>query len=168
LADRLTELPLLFGVVLLIFAALHDVAARTIPNTIAALVAVCGLAARLGAGDATISVCVAGLVFGVAFLLWLRGFLGGGDVKLLGACAILVPPHAVLSMVLDIAIAGGALAAIYLCLRVAVPKNVDRVNRPRSFVGRVLRAEQWRIHRNCPLPYASAIAAGVFISSWHG
>ena len=37
----------------------------------------------------------AGIVFGVALVCWLRGWMGGGDVKLLGACALLVPPVAV-------------------------------------------------------------------------
>ena len=47
------------------------------------------------------------LVFLAGAFCWRRGWLGGGDVKLLAATAVLVPPSLVVNLLLDVALAGG-------------------------------------------------------------
>jgi prepilin peptidase CpaA len=160
---HLAALPVVAGLLLLVAAALHDVAARTVPNAMSAMIAVAGFVARLMDQRLALGLGVCVAVFLAAAICWRRGWMGGGDVKLLAAVALLVPPSSVGPLLLDVALAGGVLAIAYLVLRALVPSPPLRRRRPRSFPARVLRAEQWRIHRNCPLPYASAIAAGAFV-----
>jgi prepilin peptidase CpaA len=144
-------------------AALHDVAARTIPNWMAAALTMMGLAARI-IDHTVLSGVAAGLaVFMAAAFCWRRGWMGGGDVKLLGGAATIVQPHAVFAMLACVAFAGGALAFLYLIGGKVVPAT-SRIGRPSTLLARVLRAERWRIRRGGPLPYACAIAAGVVIT----
>ena len=148
----------LAGAVLLLLAALHDIAARTVPNRLAAALAVAGIALRVLAGNAGTGLMIGTVVFCLAALCWRRGWMGGGDVKLLAATAIVVPPPMVFSFVTAVAICGGVLAVSYLVARrvVAAPA----AGRPHGLLARALRVERWRIHRGGPLPYACAIAAG--------
>ncbi len=162
----LTIVPLAAGVALLLAAALHDIAARTVPNGMALALAIAGLLSRIADGTILMSV-VAGLsVFLAATVCWRRGWMGGGDVKLLGAVATMVPPHAVFSLLAFIAFAGGGLALIYLAGRRRAGKRRTETpgRRPSGLPARVLRAESWRMRRGGPLPYACAIAAGVLIT----
>jgi prepilin peptidase CpaA len=154
------------GAVLLVAAGLHDVAARTVPNRLAVMVAGLGVVARLLDANLLIGLAVAFAVFSVAFFCWRRGWMGGGDVKLLGAVALLVPPTSVGTMVVDVALAGGVLAVTYLVLQAALPSRIGSPNRPKSFAARALRAERWRISRKGPIPYASAIAVGALFCLW--
>ncbi|MDO9709132.1 prepilin peptidase [Paracraurococcus lichenis] len=147
---------------LLLAAALHDIAARTIPNAASLAIALAGLAARALAEEALPGLAAALAVFLLAWLAWRCRVMGGGDVKLLAACALLVPPAAVPSLVLATAIAGGLLGLAYLALRPLLP--APAAARPGGLPGRALRAEAWRIRRGGPLPYAVAIALGTFFT----
>ena len=80
------------GLALFGLACLQDWAMRLVPNRVPAAIAVIGLALRLGDGTALAGVLMAAAVFGGAFFCWRRGWLGGADVKLLGAGALLAPP----------------------------------------------------------------------------
>ena len=143
---------------LLLMAALHDLAARTVPNWMAGVLAVLGLALRAVAGGLLAGLCAGAVVFVLAAICWRRGWMGGGDVKLLAASAVVVPPSLVLSFIAAVAICGGVLAIAYLIAGrlVAAPRTA----RPRTLLARALRVERWRIQRGGPLPYACAIAAG--------
>ena len=46
-------------------------------------------------------------VFAASTLCWKRGWMGGGDVKLLSAAAIFVPPLHVGDMLVAVTLAGG-------------------------------------------------------------
>jgi prepilin peptidase CpaA len=148
------------GAAILVVAGLHDVAARTVPNRLALAVAAAGIVARVLDADLPMSLVAALAVFAAAALCWHRGWMGGGDVKLLGAVAILVPPQSALALVVDIALAGGILALTYLLLYATLPAPAASARRPQSFPARAWRAERWRIARRGPIPYASAIAVG--------
>lgn len=145
------------AVLLLVHAALHDVAARTVPNRISAALAFVGVGLRLTLGDLALALLAAAAVFVAGFCLWLRGWLGGGDVKLLAALSLALPPGEVPALLALVAIAGGVLALLHLLLR---PWARPAIGRPRRLPARVVRAESWRIARCGPLPYAVAIAAG--------
>ena len=158
--------PFVTGVAIVLAAALHDVAARTVPNWMALALVTTGLLMRIADGT-VLSALLAGIsVFLAAAFCWRRGWMGGGDVKLLGAVATLVPPYAVLTLLSFIAFSGGALALFYLAGRMFARKRSHATfrRRPSSLTRRVLRAEAWRIRRGGPLPYACAIAAGVVIT----
>jgi prepilin peptidase CpaA len=142
----------------LLVAAGHDIIARTVPNWLALLIAALGLGARIADGHVLSGVLSGLVVFVAAAICWRRGWLGGGDVKLLGAVAIVVPPGSVLIFIAAMSIAGALHALAYLSLRRVVPPATQL--RPRRLLARALRAETWRIRRGGPLPYACAIAAG--------
>jgi prepilin peptidase CpaA len=143
---------------LLLAAALHDIAARTIPNWIPAALALDGVVAKSISGGLLLGLAIGLLVFILATLMWRRGLMGGGDVKLLGAAAIVVPASLAASFLITVSLAGGVLALLYLLLRlvVAPPAAI----RPRHRLARIVRAERRRIRACRSLPYACAIAAG--------
>ncbi len=149
---------LVTGAALLVMASLHDLVARTIPNWLVGALAVLGIVLRALTGSLLGGVVAGLVVFVLAAICWRRGWMGGGDVKLLAAAAIAVPPSLVLSFITAVALCGGVLALLYLVAgRMVAPPPASR---PRSLLARALRVEQWRIRRGGPLPYACAIAAG--------
>ncbi len=146
----------------LLFAAVHDLAVRTVPNRVPLIVAAAGLGLNALAGQLVPALFGGGLVFAGGWYCWRRGWIGGGDVKLLSACTLLVPPASVPELVLSTAIAGGGLALLYLALARLLPGGV--APRPTGLLGRVWRAERRRIRRRLSLPYACAISAGVLLT----
>jgi prepilin peptidase CpaA len=92
--------------------------------------------------------------------------MGGGDVKMFAAGAMTAPPWLVPSQILAISLAGGVLGLVYLLLRRFSPRPAE--TRPASRVGRILRAERWRIRRGAPLPYGCAICAGIVFTLLQG
>jgi len=128
-----------------------------------------------------VSLLVGTMVFILTGLCWKRGWLGGGDVKLLGAAAIVVPPAAVAPFITAVALAGGVLALVYLACGRLIPISILRrtigqtpvgqtpvgqtpigqsITRPAGLLSRAWRLERRRLSRGGPLPYAVAIAAG--------
>ena len=148
------------GAALLVAAALHDIVGRTVPNGVAAALAIAGIVVQAIQGTLLYGLPAALLVFVVAAICWRRGWMGGGDVKLLGATALVVPPFEVGSFLVLTAQCGGLLALLYLLLsrtvRLPPPGRLGTCH----LFARVLRAERWRICRGAPLPYGFAIAAG--------
>ena len=150
-----------FGIILvLVGAALTDICARRVPNRLSAAVAVIGLCSRALGGGLAVSLLAAVAVFAVLYVFWLRGWLGGGDVKLLAACVVAVPVSAVGDLLLAVSLSGGLLALIYLALRPAIRRAGPAAGQPATSLRRILRIEGWRIRRGGSLPYACAIAAG--------
>jgi len=144
---------------LLLQAAVRDIMTRTVPNWVPLTLAV--LCASLAASDLRL---IWGLGFGLAIfalclICWKRGWMGGADVKLLGATAIAVAPSDAETFILAVSLFGGILALGYLAGRL-VPRPRIAPTRPKSLLPRVLRVEAWRIRHHGPLPYACAIAAG--------
>ena len=154
----LTSGLVLCSAAMLLIASLHDLVARTVPNWLAAVLAVLGIGLRALSGSLLAGTCAGVVVFVLAAICWRRGWMGGGDVKLLAASAIVVPPSLVLSFIAAVSMSGGVLAILYLIAGRLVTR--PRAGRPRSLLARALRVERWRIHRGGPLPYACAIAAG--------
>ncbi len=148
----------------LLFAAAHDVAVRTIPNAIPIVVATAGLGLNGLDGHIAAALFGAALVFAGSWYCWRRGWIGGGDVKLLSAATLLVPPASMPELVLSTAISGGVLALFYIVLARVMPGGP--VPRPSGLIRRVWRAERRRIRRGLPLPYGCAIAAGVALTLW--
>ncbi|WP_426955203.1 prepilin peptidase [Muricoccus radiodurans] len=145
----------------LLLACWHDVATRTLPDGIAALLALGGAAAQFLAGDLGGSLLVAALVLLGAAVAWRSGALGGGDVKLLAACALLAGAARVPLLLVGTALAGGLLTLPYLLGRRWPPAIPGRAA---SLPARVWRAELRRIGRGGPLPYALAIGAGTALT----
>jgi prepilin peptidase CpaA len=150
----------------LVAAALHDVGFRTVPNWMPLILVALAGGLRIGQGNLALSAGVGIIVLLAAALCWRRGWLGGGDVKLMAASVMLVPPALCIALVLQVALCGGVLALLYLALSrlVARPSSA----RPPGWLARIARAERYRMHRRGPLPYASAIAAGALLTLARG
>ena len=149
-----------FAIVLLVYAALHDLAVRTIPNWLPLLLLVVGVCARLLDHSLMAGMLAAVVVFALLFGLWLGGGMGGGDVKLWAASVLLVPPvwRSELFFFLHVVMFRGMLAILYLLLSFFVRR--PRASRGGGYLRRFWRVERWRIGRRRALPYACAIAAG--------
>ena len=146
---------------ILLGAVLNDVAFRTVPNWMPATLMALGIGIRMQDGGLALGLLACVLILLGAGFCWRRGWMGGGDVKLLGACGVLAPPGLLGVMLLDVALAGGVSAVLYLALGrvLAAPAPVCPPGRLRS----VLWAERHRICSHSPVPYASAIAVGALL-----
>jgi prepilin peptidase CpaA len=146
----------------------QDLRARIIPNRLVGLVAVCGLglSVLLRLDQLWISLLAASfLLLGLGMLARLH-VLGGGDVKLLSAASLLVPPAQSPALIVYTAVAGGVLSAAYLTARLIVRRRgaADSMTAGGGMSGGRLTwfaHEQARIAADCPVPYALAIAGGM-------
>jgi prepilin peptidase CpaA len=160
---------LIAGAGLLLLAAVHDMAARTVPNWVAVLLALTGLGARIMGNNVSTGLIAGAAVFAIAAFCWRRGWLGGADVKLMAAATLAVPSGHVITFIVAMSVSGSILAVLYLAAgriaraartRAAAQMHGELTTRPSSLLGRAIRAELWRLRRGGPLPYACAIAAG--------
>jgi len=139
------------------FAAAMDLFTMKIPNRISVLLVLAFFPLALLAGlDAWVitghvSAGVLMLVLGV--LLFIPGWFGGGDAKLMAAIGLWIGPENLLAYMLYVALAGGLIAAAFFSAR-SVP------------LPRVLLGEAWalRLHRHdTGIPYGLALAAGALL-----
>lgn len=105
--------------VLLLIAAVGDLRSREIPNWLNAGIALLAIPFWWSLGlaiwpDIAIQVAVAAAVFLLFALLFYLGAMGGGDVKLVAALALWLPAGAVLTLLIVMSIAGGALTIAML------------------------------------------------------
>ncbi|MFC0387102.1 prepilin peptidase [Muricoccus vinaceus] len=151
---------LLLSTPLLAYACWRDLSARVIPDSISLALAGVGLAARLSVGReaALLSLLTAFLLFGTLLFCAMRGWLGGGDVKLAGAVALGLSPAASWDFTFLTAMAGGLLGAVYLAGPLFAPRLAAA--RGAGLLPRVAAVEARRLRRRGPLPYGFAIAAG--------
>lgn len=157
------------SILLLLAAALSDLAWRVIPNRIPVLVACLGLVSQFFIGDPVWALIGAASVFTVCAVLWRLNVIGGGDVKLLAAVALCVPPANLLGLYMAITLTGTALGLIYLGLRPVMRRLLPKLlTRPATLWRRVMRVEFWRIGRGRSLPYAIAIATGTLTILFQG
>jgi prepilin peptidase CpaA len=104
------------------------------------------------------SLVAATILFLLLFVIYQRGWMGGGDVKLLVALAVGLPLMGVIQLLTITALAGGVLAVVHLMLRVLPYPRLAPAGS--SLARRVYAIERWRHLRRAPLPYGVAIACG--------
>jgi prepilin peptidase CpaA len=172
MADTMSTVVLLqtgtvvMATVLLGIAALNDIATRAIPDGVPLVLMFIGIVVHSVSRDVAAALGASAAVFLLGMVSWRLGWMGGGDVKLLAACAGLVSPGLVPQLVLNTAMFGGGLACSYLALRcVARPIRLQpHVARPRLLAVRIWHVERWRIGHRPTLPYGCAIAAGTLLT----
>ena len=146
-------------ILMLLYVATIDVATRLISNEICLAIALLGIAGQFAIPmQIAQSLMVAAILFLLLLLVYTRGWIGGGDLKLLVALAIGLPLTGVIQLLTITALAGGVLALVHLIMRrLPYPKLAPA---GASFVRRVSAIERWRHLRHAPLPYGVAIACG--------
>jgi prepilin peptidase CpaA len=144
---------------LLLYVAAIDIATRLIHNEICLSLALLGIASQF-AGHAHVaeSLVTATILFLLLLVVYARGWMGGGDVKLLVALAIGLPLMGVVQLLTVTTLAGGVLALAHLVMRrLPFPRPAPAGS---SVLRRVCAVERWRNLRQAPLPYGAAIACG--------
>jgi prepilin peptidase CpaA len=150
---------LFLEILLLLYVAVIDIATRLIRNEICLALALLGIAAQFASPThVTESLIAATILFLLLIVIYQRGWIGGGDVKLLAALVIGLPWLGVIQLLTITALAGGVLALVHLMMRLLpYPKRAPAGS---SLVRRVYAIERWRNLRHAPLPYGVAIACG--------
>jgi prepilin peptidase CpaA len=146
-------------ILLLLYVAVMDIATRLIRNEICLMLALLGIAVQfVSPMHVTESVVAATILLLLLIVVYQRGWIGGGDVKLLAALAVGLPLMGVIQLLTITALVGGVLALVHLMLRLLpYPKLAPAGS---SLVRRVYVIERWRNLRHAPLPYGVAIACG--------
>ncbi len=98
----------------LIWAAVSDILSRKIANVTSIACAALGVVYAVSAGDVLYHFLTAFAVLTLGFAAFARGWLGGGDAKLLAACALWMGPGHILTFLFFTAAAGGILALLWL------------------------------------------------------
>jgi len=146
-------------ILLLLYVATIDVATRLIRNEICLVLALLGIAGQLASPMQLVESLIAAMIlFLLLFMIYQRGWIGGGDVKLLVALAIGLPLTGVIQLLTITALAGGVLALVHVMMRLLPYPRLAPAGS--SLVRRVYAIERWRHLRHAPLPYGVAIACG--------
>ncbi len=147
------------AILLLLYVATIDIATRLIRNEICLALALLGIAGQLASPmQVAQSLAVAAILFLLLFVMYQRGKIGGGDVKLLVALAVGLPLTGVMQLLTVTVLAGGVLALVHLMMRLLPYPRLAPAGS--SLVRRVYAVERWRHLRHAPLPYGVAIACG--------
>jgi prepilin peptidase CpaA len=147
---------------LLAWAALSDGLRFRIPNAaslgIALLYPAHVLASPLPV-DWSGALIVAGILFAVGIVLFAKGMVGGGDVKLLSAAALWAGPHLILPLLIVMGLTGGLLSVIAWLLQ-----YLQRV-RTVGWAALTLPQPDGRVFER--VPYGVAIVAGGAYAAIH-
>ena len=146
-------------ILLLLYVAVIDIATRLIHNEICLTLALLGIGSHF-AGPAHIAELLIGVavLFLLLLVVYARGWMGGGDVKLLVALAIGLPLAGMVQLLTVTAMAGAVLALMHLMMRSLPHPRTAPAGSP--LLLRVYAVERWRNVRHAPLPYGAAIACG--------
>jgi prepilin peptidase CpaA len=142
-------------------AAFSDVRTRKIPNAIPVAVAAFGLAVSAFGGwrDLGSAIAAGAILLVVGTIPFGLGLIGGGDVKLLAACACVFGLAYVLPLVIYTALIGGVLALCVAAFTGELRSIVARVGR--RVAPALAPAGPAGPPSSTRLPYAVAIAGGV-------
>ena len=147
-----------------LLAACSDLAARRIPNALTFGVAALaiGFSALHGPWSVLVSILLFAIVFVAGSFPYGRGWIGGGDVKLLAAGAALANWPGAATFLLATALAGGVLSTVELARqgRLRVTMNRFAVAAAAGSLEAGMDSDPTRRNK---LPYALAIAAGALV-----
>ncbi len=105
---------------LVAFAAVSDIARRTIPNWTVIALAVVWIGAAIAGqsvGAWYYALLSAVIAFGLGYVFYLFGIMGAGDAKLFTAAALFTGLGWLMQFALITALLGGLLAVVYLIIR---------------------------------------------------
>src|SRR5688500_14710590 len=104
---------------LVLLAAAWDLRKREIPNSLNAALALLAIPFWWSSGlalwpEIAIQLAVGAAVLGLFAIAFELGAMGGGDVKMVAAVALWLPPSAVVVLLVIMSLAGGVLTAVML------------------------------------------------------
>jgi len=148
------------------WAAVVDVRERLVPYTSMAVVAAGSTVARALLPPFWPSVAAAFVLFILLSLLAGTGAFGGGDAKLIAAAALGESLSGLMTLLLEIALAGGILACLYvvggwLCRRLAARGEAGGGAGAGGALRHLVAGEVARMRAREPMPYAVAIFAAL-------
>jgi prepilin peptidase CpaA len=156
----------IFAAAVVIYAAVaaQDLQQRRVSNLLCAGIAVLGLARwalLMQITPAAWAVALAVVLFGIGFLFFVRGWLGGGDVKLITATVLLIGADSTPAFLFLMSVIGSALALIIIIyirlgrlFGTTVPESEDTVEDTM-----IATADRFKV----PYGVAVAIAASVVV-----
>ena len=112
------------AIALLLIAAYSDIRTLKIPNILVLAIATLGIIRLILLSDtiaAIFAIGFAALIFLIGFVLFLRGIVGAGDVKLLMATILMIRYPNLLTFLLRMSIFGALLSVVVIVLRSYVP-----------------------------------------------
>lgn len=129
-----SELFVLVLAATLVAAAVGDIRTRTIPNGLNLAIALAAIpfwyASDLSLWpEVALRIGVAVLVFGLFAGAFALGMMGGGDVKLLAAIALWLPPAAVAALLVLMSLAGGAIT-LFMAARHRLARRTEKLEVP--------------------------------------
>lgn len=152
------KLSLIVFPALVIWAGIKDGTNYTIPNWISATLALAyvpiAVLVGMGLGQIGLSILVTLAVLIIGIVCFALRWIGGGDAKLLAACALWLGPSSLPMFLLTTALLGGGLALGLLALR--NPLLVPLVQRLPPWTARLVTPSE-------DVPYGVAIAAAALI-----
>lgn len=153
----MTDVSVLGAVAILVAAAVSDVRCYRISNRLCLSLALLFVVRSVLDGQPfpVANLLSAAAVFLGGLGLFARGLIGGGDVKLIGAAALWVPPDWVGMQMAAVTIGGAVLAILLLALRKV------KVLFPPSPGGTA--ALPMLLQDGAPVPYGVAIAFGTIL-----
>ena len=155
--------------VALLIAVVWDLRVRRIPNAVCGAIAVAGRGAQFwdaGPLAALVGLGIGSGTIALLFVFWLRGGVGGGDVKLAGAVAIWLEPASLPAYWLSTALAGGVVAAVcWLASRRSVRAEI-RQNLTLAALHRSMPDVAPATAGRVSVPYGVAIAFGAAFVWW--
>lgn len=134
---------------MMLVAAISDLRTRTIANGLNAAMALLAIPYWFAIGlspwpDMVMQFGLALVVFAAFVGLFMIGGMGGGDVKMIGALALWVPPSMMLPMLTIMAIGGGLLSGAMLIEKIA-RKRTDPPEVPYGVA--IAAAGLWVLHQ---------------------
>ena len=161
------QTPVMFAAIgILVIIAYGDVCTRRIPNLLTTAIAMLGLVRMIIADDpigAVHTLEASAAVFAVAFLLFWRGVLGGGDAKLVAAMVLIIGYDDLFGFLLLMSACGGALALAILA-RDKIRHQPLILSRPGKIPSTTQARGDSTAAERSTVPYGVAIAAGGMIT----
>jgi prepilin peptidase CpaA len=153
----LADIGLLVLALSLLAAAGFDLWKFEIPDTLT--ITIIGGAVAFGLGTPGFNwashAAAGGAMFAFGLLAFARGWLGGGDIKIMTGCACWATLGSLIEQQVMIGIAGGGLALVLMLLRGSLKlAGVTGEDAPRL------------VRVGADLPYAVAIAVGMAVWGW--
>ena len=129
-----SEILVLILAAALVAAAVGDVRTRTIPNWLNLAIAVAAIPFWYLTDvslwpDVAVRVGIAAAVFAIFAAAFALGMMGGGDVKLVAALSLWLPPAAVLALLVVMSLAGGALT-LAMAARHRIARRTEKLEIP--------------------------------------